>query len=320
MKSLLERFFIRNTINKTAKKEKPDIVHTHTSKAGTLGRIAAILTGVPQIYHTFHGHTFEGYFSPLKTKIFIQIERFLARFSTKIIAISERQKEDLVRFKIAKPDKITIIPLGFDFSRLLPYDKEQKLRQKLNLRPDTITIALIGRVTAIKNPFLFIYIAVLKQRKNVHFLIIGDGELTEDCKNLVNKLGIQDFVSFTGFIEDLKLIYGSVDIVCITSINEGTPVSLLEAMACQKIVISTPVGGVPDFVKNKENGFLCNANVKAFTEQIIYCLNNFKNLDYVRKQAANDVLSKYSINRLFNDLEHLYMMSPDKKTHNKEIT
>ncbi|MFA7029450.1 MAG: glycosyltransferase family 4 protein [Candidatus Cloacimonadaceae bacterium] len=320
--SLWKDFLSEIQLIKLLKKEKPDIVHTHTSKAGTLGRIAAILTGVPQIYHTFHGHTFEGYFSPLKTKIFIKIERFLARFSTKIIAISERQKEDLVRFKIAKPDKITIIPLGFDFSRLLPYDKEQKLRQKLNLGPDTITIALIGRVTAIKNPFLFIYIAneVLKQRKNVHFLIIGDGELTEDCKNLVNKLGIQDFVSFTGFIEDLKLIYGSVDIVCITSINEGTPVSLLEAMACQKIVISTPVGGVPDFVKNKENGFLCNANVKAFTEQIIYCLNNFKNLDYVRKQAANDVLSKYSINRLFNDLEHLYMMSPDKKTHNKEIT
>ena len=316
--SLWDDFLAEVQLIKILKKEKPDIVHTHTSKAGTLGRLAAILTGVPQIYHTFHGHTFEGYFSPLKTKFFIQIERFLARFSTKIIAISERQKEDLIRFKIAKSDKITIIPLGFDFSRLLPYDNECKLRKKLNIAKDKITIALIGRVTAIKNPALFIYSAneVLKQRNNVHFLIIGDGELTDDCKKLVNQLGIQDYFTFPGFIEDLKLIYGSVDIVCLTSINEGTPVSLLEAMASQKIVIATPVGGVPDFVKNGENGFLCDANPQAIAEQIIFCVDNFQNLDYLRKQAAEEVLSKYSMNRLFKDLENLYNSTPSKKSSN----
>ncbi|HPX62964.1 MAG TPA: glycosyltransferase family 4 protein, partial [Candidatus Syntrophosphaera thermopropionivorans] len=209
-------------------------------------------------------------------------------------------------------------PLGFDFSRLLPYDNEFKLRKKLNIDKDKITIALIGRVTAIKNPALFIYSAneVLKQRNNVHFLIIGDGELTDDCKKLVNQLGIQDYFTFPGFIEDLKLIYGSVDIVCLTSINEGTPVSLLEAMASQKIVIATPVGGVPDFVKNGENGFLCDANPQAIAEQIIYCVDNFQNLDYLRKQAAEEVLSKYSMNRLFKDLENLYNSTPSKKSPN----
>ena len=107
-----------------------------------------------------------------------------------------------------------------------------------------------------------------------------------------------------------------MDIVCLTSINEGTPVSLLEAMASQKIVIATPVGGVPDFVKNGENGFLCDANPQAIAEQIIYCVDNFQNLDYLRKHAAEEVLSKYSMNRLFKDIENLYNSTPSKKSPN----
>jgi glycosyltransferase involved in cell wall biosynthesis len=295
----LIRLFIR---------EKPDIVHTHTAKAGTLGRLAAILTGVPQIYHTFHGHVFQGYFSPRKTRLFIMIEKFLARHSTKIIAISESQKRDLVRFGIAPEDKIRVIPLGFDFSRVLPPDPTRALGMKQQIPRDKMTVALIGRLTAIKNPSLFINIAheVFKQRKNVHFLVIGDGELRQECVSLVKALGIEESFSFTGFIKDLKLIYGSVDIVCLTSINEGTPVSLLEAMACGKIVISTPVGGVPDIIHDNMNGFICEADPTAFAKQIIACLDDPAKYRPLAERAAEAVLKEYDMARLFHDLESLY--------------
>jgi glycosyltransferase involved in cell wall biosynthesis len=306
--SILDDLKVGLELIKLFRKEKPDIVHTHTAKAGTLGRLAAIITCVPQIYHTFHGHVFQGYFSPLKTRIFLMIERFLARFTTGIIAISKRQKDDLIKFGITQANKIHVIPLGFDFSRILPPDQDRMLRRMLNIAPGKITVALIGRITAIKNPILFMNIAgeVIRQRQNVHFLVIGDGELKQDCQHLAKKLGIQDQVSFTGFISDLMQIYGSVDIVCLTSINEGTPVSLLEAMACQKIVISTPVGGVPDFIRTGENGFICEADPVAFSNQIIDCVDNLGKYTTLREQAAKDVLNRYDMSRLFKDIEELY--------------
>lgn len=284
------------------------ILCTHTAKAGTLERLAAIITHVPQIYHSSPGHVFQGYFSPLKTLIFIMIERFLARFTIGIIAISKHQKDDLIKFGIAPANKISVIPLGLDFSRILPPDPDRMLRRRLDIAPEKITVALIGRIKAIKNPLLFMNIAgeVIRQRQNVHFLMIGDGELRRDCQNQAKKLGIQDQVSFTGFIADLKQIYGSVDIVCLTSINEGTPVSLLEAMACQKIVISTPVGGVPDLIKSGENGFICNADPVTFSKRIIDCVDNLGEYKTLGEQAAKDVLNRYDMSRLFKDIEELY--------------
>jgi glycosyltransferase involved in cell wall biosynthesis len=289
-------------------REKPDIVCTHTAKGGTLGRLAAFFAGVPKVYHTFHGHVFSGYFSPLKTKVFIYIEKVLAFFCTAIISISIRQKHDLVSYGIAKPAKIKVIPLGLDFSRFLPVDESRSLRTGLGIEPGFTTIAMIGRLTAIKAPHLFIKAAhaVLKKKQDVHFLIIGDGELKAECEAEVQRLGITDSFSFPGFLQDLKVIYGSVDIVCLTSLNEGTPVSLLEAMACGKLVISTPVGGVPDFVHDGVNGFLCAAEPVAFAEKILACLEDPEGLQHIRQQAAQDILRDFSLERLHRDMEQLF--------------
>lgn len=306
--SLWDDFVVLIQLIRLFIKEKPDIVHTHTAKAGTLGRLAAFLTGVPKVYHTFHGNVFEGYFSPLKTKVFILIERLLALVSTKIIAISELQKKDLLRERITSNSKITVIPLGFDFSRILPIEPEEKLRKELNIPDDKIIVAIIGRITHIKNHALFFEIAqrVLAITDHVHFLVIGDGDMRLDAEQQVKKMGIEKSVSFTGFITNLKHIYGSVDIVVLSSFNEGTPVSLLEAMACNKLVLSTKVGGVQDFITNGVNGFAFGFDPDEFCNVISdYIANPAKYLP-LREQAAKDILPKYDKERLFRDIEALY--------------
>ena len=289
-------------------KEKPDIVHTHTAKAGFVGRVAAILTGVPQIYHTFHGHVFNGYFSPLKTKLYILIERFLALFTTRIVVISELQRQDLIVYGIAKERKFKVIPLGFDFGRIFPPDSTNKLRYDLGLPTDIPVVAIIGRIVPIKNHSLFIQVAelVAKQVTDIHFLIIGDGELRDTCEKQVRDLGLESRVSFTGFLTDLQLVYGSVDVVVLTSINEGTPVSLLEAMACQKLVLSTRVGGVGDFVTNGVNGYVLEPNPQAFADIIIDYAINPDRYTPLKERASKDVLRKYDKERLFRDIEALY--------------
>lgn len=289
-------------------KEKPDIVHTHTAKAGFVGRVAAILTGVPQIYHTFHGHVFNGYFSPLKTKLYILIERFLALFTTRIVVISELQRQDLIGYGIAKERKFKVIPLGFDFGRILPPDSTNQLRNDLELPTDIPVVAIIGRIVPIKNHSLFIQVAelVAKQVTDIHFLIIGDGELRDTCEKQVRDLGLESRVSFTGFLTDLQLVYGSVDVVVLTSINEGTPVSLLEAMACQKLVLSTRVGGVGDFVTNGVNGYVLEPNPQAFADIIIDYAINPDRYTPLKERASKDVLRNYDKQRLFRDIEALY--------------
>jgi glycosyltransferase involved in cell wall biosynthesis len=296
-------------IYKFLKKEKPDIVHTHLAKAGTIGRIAAWLAGVPQIYHTFHGHLFKGYFSPLKTYFFILIERLLALISTRIVTISDLLKNDLVRYKITRADKITVIPLGFDFSRIIPDEEHcQSLRHHLNIPDNKVIVSIIGRLCSIKNHKMFLDIArsVKAKTDNVHFLVIGDGELRSELELYTDDLDIRSCVTFTGFISDLKLVYGSVDIVVLTSLNEGTPVSLLEAMVCKRLVISTNVGGVSDFIKNGESGFCFDFNNEDFVKVIMDYASNPEKYSEIRDQAYNAVIQKYDKQRLFNDIEALY--------------
>lgn len=291
------------------KREKPDIVHTHMAKAGTVGRIAAWLAGVPQIYHTFHGHVFKGYFSPLKTKLIILIERFLALLSTKIIAISEIVKNDLEEFKIAKSEKIELIPIAFDFTKVIPRDEKKGLLKKdYSISEDKTVVAIIGRLCPIKNHKLFFEIAkkVLSKTKKVQFVIVGDGELREDCKQMALDTGFEENITFTGFITDLQYIYGSTDIVLLTSLNEGTPVSLLEAMICRKLVLSTNVGGVSDFVKTGKNGYCLDFNPESFSDIIIDYIQFPDKYSELSENAYNDISESFDKNRLFRDLEKLY--------------
>jgi glycosyltransferase involved in cell wall biosynthesis len=287
--------------------EKPDIVHTHTAKAGTLGRIAARLAGVKHIYHTFHGNVFKGFFSPAKSKFFICIERILAKFTTKIIAISEKQKQELIEFGITKPENIVVIKLGFEFSHVTATEADAgKFRSKYNVPSDATLVAVIARVTAIKNHQLFLDIAEHFRDKNVYFAIVGDGDLRDEIQSEIDKRELKK-VFITGFITELKPVYADIDIAMITSYNEGTPVALIETMANGKIVMSTNVGGISDFVENNVSGFYFDSFAAApFVEKLNLFLENKLDTLAISEKAKLSALNTFSISRLLPDIRKLY--------------
>ena len=292
---------------KLLRKEKPDIVHTHTAKAGTVGRIAARMALVPQVYHTFHGHIFHSYFSPLKTKIFIFIERFLSLLSTKIIVISEKQKEEILSFGIAPENKLTVIPLGFELNtfRLVEnyWHKAYSIPQHIKL------IGIVGRLVPVKNHMFFMECAkaIANKRSDVAFIIIGDGELKESLEAKAKQLDLAHMVIFPGFLTDLSRIYSDLDIVTLTSDNEGTPVTLIEAMALGKPVVSMAVGGISDIIEDGVMGHLVYArNAAVFAAKVIDLLDNPPKAQQFGAAAKTKTLSRFGIQRLVQDIHTLY--------------
>jgi len=240
-------------------KEKPKIIHTHTAKAGALGRFAGIIYNFlnilnkkrqAKLFHTFHGHIFSGYFSKIKTEIFIQIERFLALFTAKIITVSESVKHELSRLKICTESKILVIPLGLELEKFLKIPLEKKLSPN---------IGIVGRLVPVKNHRLFLEAAAKMAEENqdieLKFKVIGGGELREGLVEYARKLNIYDKVEFLGWRKKIEEIYVDLGIVVLTSNNEGTPVSLIEAMASGKIIVSSGVGGVKDLLGRELNDY-----------------------------------------------------------------
>ncbi len=296
---------------KLIRTEKPDIIHTHTAKAGTLGRIAAIMAGVPYKVHTFHGHVLHSYFGPLKTKFFILIERFLAKFTDKIIVISPLQFQELCYdIKIARPNKFAVIPLGFDLAQFLNSEIHRgKFRKELNIPEDILLVGIVGRLTAIKNHTLFLKSAskVLESVFNVKFIIVGDGELNTELKNLAIELGISDKVIFLGWREDMPVVYSDLDVVTLTSLNEGTPVTLIEAMASAKPVVATAVGGVPDIVSDGQTGIIVPSGDKEkFASAIVDLLLSPEKRKEFGINAREFVRTRFTKERLCADMDELY--------------
>ncbi len=307
-------------IKKIIREFKPDIVHTHASKAGAIGRLAAIDCNVPIIIHTFHGHVFHSYFGKLKTAFYKTIERYLAKHSTAIVAISNKQKHELSEvFHIAPKDKIHVIPLGFDLTKFTK-NKEQnrkEFREKYNLKEDQLAIGIIGRLAPIKNHSLFIEsIAHLKKNGITNFkaFIIGDGDtrdvITEACKTLHvswsnNPADAADII-FTSWITNVEWALHGLDIVTLTSLNEGTPVSIIEAQAAGKFVVSTNVGGIED-VLHPECGFLSEISDKtSFFSNLLRASTNVSILSNSSEKGEKWALEKYSYNRLVSDMKQLY--------------
>ena len=300
---------------------KPDIVHTHASKAGAIGRLAAYKMKVPVILHTFHGHVFHSYFGKVKTTIYKTIERNLARKSTKIIAISAIQKKELSTIhKIAKPNKIEVIPLGFDLNKFKENQKEKRkvFRQKWLIEDDEIAVGIIGRLVPIKNHHFFLNVAKNISKlstKKVRFLIIGDGELRDELENYCNQLEI-DFstekdtrnalLSFTSWITDIDVALAGLDIVALTSKNEGTPVSLIEAQAAGKPIVSTNVGGIENIVIPNETALLSNINdEQLFTKKMLYLIEE-EDKRMAFSQKGTHVFKSFHYDRLVSDMEKLY--------------
>ena len=300
---------------------KPDIVHTHASKAGAIGRLAAYKMKVPVILHTFHGHVFHSYFGKVKTTIYKTIERNLARKSTKIIAISAIQKKELSTIhKIAKPNKIEVIPLGFDLNKFKENKKDKRkiFRQKWLIEDDEIAIGIIGRLVPIKNHHFFLNVVKNISKlttKKVRFIIIGDGELRDELENYCNQLEI-DFstekdtrnalLSFTSWITDIDVALAGLDIVALTSKNEGTPVSLIEAQAAGKPIVSTNVGGIENIVIPNETALLSNINdEQLFTKKMLYLIEE-EDKRMAFSQKGTHVFKSFHYDRLVSDMEKLY--------------
>ncbi|HEX8287396.1 MAG TPA: glycosyltransferase [Pyrinomonadaceae bacterium] len=311
--------------------EKPDIIHTHTAKAGTVGRAAAFLYRWlnwknVKIVHTFHGHIFHSYYGALKTKIFLIIEKTLARLATdKIIVISGQQFNEIHKqFGVGRENQFAVVPLGID---LQPFrvtgDSRCIFREQAGVSGDEITIGFVGRLTEIKNVPLLLRVAETYRKRRdeslpkLKFLIIGDGNTRGELERDSERLGLSEIVKFLGNRNDADVFYAGLDIVALTSLNEGTPLSLIEAMANKKAVISTAVGGVVDLlgeVQSEENGFfVCERGVKInsnsaedFYNGLIYLAKNETLQKSLAIKGNEFVESKYSVDRLVTDIKNLY--------------
>jgi len=312
---------------------KPDIVHTHAAKAGALGRMAASHLNVPVIIHTFHGHVFDAYFNKVTSSVYKNIERYLASKSTKIIAISENQKMELCEIhKICAPEKVEVIPLGIDLCKFKEDKviKRQNFRKVYNLDDDEIAIGIIGRLVPIKNHDLFLNsFKRIKDstNKKIRAFIIGDGEMKEHLKELSSKLNLDYLntkgipqnrekasVTFTSWIKEVDYVLAGLDIVAMTSLNEGTPVSLIEAQAACKAIVTTDVGGVKNVVVPNETALLVpNNDLDAFTQSMKLLIESDDLRNKFAQNSCSQVLKdKFSYERLCNDMRKLYFRLLDE--------
>lgn len=311
-------------IRSMMKKFRPHIVHTHASKAGVLGRLAAISLGVPVVVHTFHGHVFHSYFSGWKTFIFKTIERLLAKGSTAIIALSQLQKKELVQeHRIAKEQKFVPISLGFDLSRFRENKDENRrqIRQLYSLDDDTLAIAIVGRLAPIKNHRLFLDMSRLvaaRTAKKCVFFIVGDGSESEWIKDeteVLNANGSGRWV-MTSWVKDVAAFNSGMDIICLTSNNEGTPVSLIEAQAAGLPIVSTDVGGVKDIVKDQVTGVIVPPNdTELFADALLELIENEKKRHFLSQNGWTHVEQSFHYTTLVNNMEQLYR----KLIHEKGI-
>lgn len=304
------------------KKHKAHVVHTHGSKSGLLGRAAAFLLNVPVIVHTFHGHLFHSYFNRIGNFLIKNIERLLAAASTHIIALSDEQYKELTqKYAIAKPAKVTTIPLGVDEKALQinVASNREKFRNQYGLSTNDIAVGIVGRVVPIKNHFLFLEIAkqVLSTgANNVYFFIIGDGATNKELKQQLDNEGVGYATSasadkkiiFTSWIEDMASVYHGLDIVLLTSFNEGTPLSIIEAQFCGKPVIASNVGGLKDTFANGQSGFLIDGfAVENYTEKLMLLINHQELRNAMSKAAISFATSTFNKQKEVLAIKKLYL-------------
>ena len=301
---------------------RPHILHTHASKAGTLGRLAAHRNGVPIILHTFHGHVFHSYFNTFTTYVYKRIERYLAKRSTRIIAISDIQRYELgALHRIARQEKIEVIPLGFDLRRFQEdqAQKREAFRTQYELTDEHVAIGVIGRLVPIKNHHMFIdaIYSLSKTHPQARFFIVGGGELDADLRGYCEKIGLgytwmepptQDApLAFTSWIKEVDIAIAGLDVVALTSLNEGTPVSLIEAQAAEKPVVSTRVGGIEDIVVEGGSALLCEVgDTRRMVVHLQRLIEDPTRRHAMGKVGKAHVVEQYSFNRLVEDMKNLY--------------
>lgn len=298
---------------------QPAIVHTHMAKAGLLGRLAAAAYNLTRgraprarVVHTYHGHVLDGYFSPFMTKVFIGLERQLARVSDAIIAISPAIRADLLHtYRIGTEAQYRIVPLGFDLAPFAAVDAAARsaARHSLDLPDGVPVVSTVGRLTAIKQHHLFLDVVrrLAESHPAIVALIAGDGELRAELEAAARQMGIAGNVRFLGWRRDLATIYAATDVLLLTSRNEGTPVALIEAMASGVPGVSTDVGGVKDVIDSAEVGLLApyddGAGLAAAAHGLLADANRRAAMG---ARARDRVVARYGVERLIADIAAVY--------------
>jgi len=296
---------------------KPDIVHTHASKSGAIGRLAAFKENVPVVVHTFHGHVFHSYFGRLKTLFYKTIERYLAKKSSAIITISDLRQKELVNIhKVVPASKSRVVNLGFDLTKFQTdqSQKRQNFVREYKIQDDEVCIGIIGRLTDIKNHDMFFNVIdelMKSSTKKIRVFVIGGGELDECLKQKAKEIEVvhqKSIFTFTSWIKDVDIPLARLDVVCLTSHNEGTPVSLIEAQAANIVVMSTNVGGVKDIVDENETGFIIeNFSVNDYTEKLLLLVEDENKRKFMSQNCWNYVKDKFHYTRLCANVESLYL-------------
>ena len=298
---------------------RPAIIHTHTAKAGSLGRLAAVLYNAStgrqtpaRIVHTYHGHVLDGYFGTWTVRALSAIEGFLGRRSDTLLAVSPRVRSDLLQTHgIGAASRFRVVPLGFDLKALAAIGPSERAaaRAALGLDRDAHVVAFVGRLTAIKQPELFLNLAarVSAADSRARFLLAGGGELDQELRTKASTLGLGDRARFLGWQRDIVPVYAASDLVAITSRNEGTPVALIEGMAAGVPGVCFAVGGVPDVIIGPELGVLiAEGDVDAFADAVCDLLRDGTARAAMGARARAHALDRYAVERLVRDIDGLY--------------
>jgi len=290
--------------------QRPHVVHTHTAKAGTLGRLAARVARVPLVVHTYHGHVFHGYFPPGRTRAFLAIERALGRWTDCLLAVSETVRRELLALGVGAPAAFRVIPLGLDLDRYVTADDRQGgLYTELGVSPETPLVAIVARLVPIKAHEVFLRAAkrVVEDVPATQFLVVGDGERRRELEAMAGELGLGASVRFLGWRRDLERVYADAWVVTLTSRNEGSPVSLIEAMAAGRPVVATRVGGVPDLVEDGITGRLVpSEDADALATAVIELLRDPGRRRTFGRAARARVVPAFGARRLVADIDALY--------------
>lgn len=296
-------------ILKIIRSEKPQIVHTHTSKAGLLGRLAAFVAKTPIIIHTPHGHIFYGYFGRVTSYFFVLVERLLAKITDKIISLTNQEELDHVRFKIAPSEKFISIHSGVDIQRFISAKSGRDgLKESFGIMPQSLVVGTVGRLVPIKGHKYLIEAApkILKEVPGVRFVLVGDGNLRPKLQRLTHTLNIQDAFLFLHWRSDIPKIINMFDLFALPSLNEGMGKVLVEAMAAGKPIVASDTGGIPDLVTHGYNGLLVPpGNPSRLAEAIVTLLKDSNRRQEIGKNGKL-LAQRYSLESMVEKIETLY--------------
>ncbi|HKT44000.1 MAG TPA: glycosyltransferase [Gaiellaceae bacterium] len=296
------------------RRERPTILHTHTAKAGAVGRLAAVLAGrarPPIVVHTFHGHVLRGYFNRVATLGFRGLERALAGVTTKLIAVSPEVRDDLVALGVAPASKFEVIRLGIELEqRVAPDDgARRETRRQLGLSGDPFLVGWVGRMTAVKRTDLVVRVLrrLVDRGVDAHLLLVGDGPDRDGLERYAHELGVIRRCLFLGYQEDVAPYYEAMDALLLPSVNEGTPVSVIESLAAGRPAVATRVGGTPDVVRDGVDGFLVDSDdADDLAARLAELAADPARRARMGASGRERVLERYAVDRLVDDVDALY--------------